>query len=119
LEQFNGHDSITGKPCGLYLTNLRALWSDKEDYYVVVGLDHDTRNDDDYVGVVASQSQTVDSRSESALNLHSDQSWGNDTKYNTVKIKINLFGLPLSVAGESDKRKINCVLDPNKAVESK
>lgn len=117
FRQLHGRDSISGKPCGLYLSNLKAALGPREDYYVVVALDIDTQNDDDYIGVVASQ--TVGSMSDRTLHLDSDQSWGNDTKYNKIKIKINLFGEPISIAGESDKRQINCVLNPSKMVESK
>jgi hypothetical protein len=103
---FPGTDALTGKRCALFLTN--RSWGTSEDYYIVTGF-LEAQQPEDYVGVVASQS--AGSASEGGINLNSDQPWGNKSKFNTVSIKINLFGKPLRADGESDLRKVQCVLD--------
>jgi hypothetical protein len=100
-----GWEKATGRRCGLFLTN-RSFSA--EEYYVVVGYE---KSDDayDYIGVMASKSAGLTKGS--GLVLRSDDSWGNSTKFNKIRIKFNLFARPLKVEGRSDKKVITCILD--------
>lgn len=103
---FDGEDVQAGKKCGLFLSDKSS--ADFEDYFVVVGY-RDTGDSDDYIGM--GTSETMGSMTNSELRLHSENSWGNSSTFNSLTIKINMFGKPLSVFGKSDKRTINCKLN--------
>jgi hypothetical protein len=89
-----------GKKCGLYLTDLSSGL-----YYVVVGPDG-AKALNDYVGIVSSKSEITDTGSR--LRFHSDNSWGNDSKTNTVTIELNSAREPVLATGVSDLKTITC-----------
>lgn len=109
---YAGHDKKTGRDCSLFVTN--KMSTTFENYYVVVGFPNE-RSPDDYIGVQAVEA--VSERSESGISFDSTYPWGNQTKFNKLQIKMNVFGQPVSVTGTSDKREIHCVLDGRVVIE--
>lgn len=109
--QLDGTDSKSRRKCALWFTNQSSQDYSFEHYFVVVGFaGNATKIDDDYVGI--GTKTTVGGINERVVDLHSDEPWGNATKFNTVRIHINLGGKPILATGKSDKRDIRCVLNP-------
>lgn len=99
--------SAGGKLCGLYLTDLLSHGGE-EIFYVVVGYEN-TSDDNDYIGIGFKKS-TVE-QTNSAFTFTADESWGNDSQRNRVKIVMDRDGKPVRALGVSDLREIDCRLD--------
>lgn len=102
------HAESREKKCALFVTNKTI--GDIEDYFVVVGYPNGSL-EEDYIGI--SLYEGTAERSESTLRFGSTRPWGNDTKFNKLKIRTSVFGKLLSVTGKNDKRTIPCILDGN------
>jgi hypothetical protein len=103
-KEFIGH-TPSGKDCGLYLTQFDM----DDDYYVVVGYSKGRPSDDSYIGIVAAKS-AVD-LTETTLSFASDESWGNNSQWNRVKIITDADGKPVQADGTSDLSEIYCKLN--------
>lgn len=103
-KEFLGHTPM-GRQCGLYLTD--KSYDTSADYFVVVGYVKGQMSD--YIGVVASKSETAVGASE--IRFSADESWGNDSKSNRLRIILDAQGNPVRAMGASDLKEIDCKLN--------
>lgn len=92
-----------GKACGLYVTDKYGGV-----YFVVVGYS-DTKDMDQYIGVVSTDSSS--SRTQANVTFASANPWGNNSRYNLVDVKTDDKGKPVRAVGISDLLKIDCRLN--------
>lgn len=104
FKEFPGH-TPSGRDCGLYLTQFDV----DDNYYVVVGYSKGRTSDDGYIGIVAAKS-AVD-LTDTTLSFASDESWGNNSQWNRVKIVTDADGKPVQADGTSDLNEIYCKLN--------
>lgn len=101
VRTFYGQTS-SGTKCSLYLTDLRD-----NRYYVVVGFPGGT-HPNDYVGMPTEVSTIKKYNSD--LIFSSEQSWGNGSTWNRVRITIDSNGRPTRALSTSDVQAIDCLL---------
>jgi len=92
-----------GKRCGFYLTDI-----DGGLFYVVVGLDN-AKDMNDYIGITTTPESEIKVNGSNMV-FHLNQSWGNDSKTNTVSVELNANGSPVRATGISDLKTITCNL---------
>jgi len=98
--------TMWGKVCALYLTD-KSVDGLYEDYYVVVGY-WEAKDQNDYIGGVVSKSFMI--MNDTLFSLFSDESWGNGSHWNRVKIVTDAKGNPIKAEGVSDLKSISCNL---------
>jgi hypothetical protein len=100
-----GH-TPAGEACALFLTD--RSYGSTPDYYVVVGY-VGAKAPNDYIGTVASQSFAHGA--DSLVFFDSENSWGNASQFNRVRINTGADGNPLEAIGVSDIKTIKCKMD--------
>ena len=104
--------TLDGQPCRLTLSDwLEPLGT----YRVAVGppIDDQANHRNEFVGINTCEAESIGVEG-SLVTFNSNHPWGNDSKWNTVVVKLRPDGSVLRATGNSDIKKIICILDAQK-----